>query len=204
MFDRNDEQHGASANSDELDRHLDAALAKYAAVGPRAGLEDRILVNLRNAQEKGPNLAWWQWGAMAAFAIVLMVGIALGRRPGKPGSDTGRHSPWAPRPDVHQNMQVANGVESSLRPEIPIPARNNGRRLSHSAAAVAQYPKLDRFPSPQPLSEQERILADYVADYPEHAALIAQARTESLRRDRLEQMHEAAGGSRQDLQHQDR
>jgi hypothetical protein len=44
-------------------------------------------------------------------------------------------------------------------------------------------PKLDQFPSPQPLTEQERILASYVALDPEHAALIAEARTEALLRE---------------------
>jgi hypothetical protein len=32
---------------DEFDRMLDAALAKYAAVEPRTGLEERVLANLR-------------------------------------------------------------------------------------------------------------------------------------------------------------
>ena len=57
----------------------------------------------------------------------------------------------------------------------------------HSSPA----PKLEQFPSPQPLSEQEKILARYVNTYPEHAALIAQARTEELRRDSAEEMGEA-------------
>jgi len=53
------------------------------------------------------------------------------------------------------------------------------------------------------LSEQERILADYVADYPEHAALIARARTEALRQDGAEEMREAEVGDR-DSQQRDR
>ena len=40
---------------------------------------------------------------------------------------------------------------------------------------AAGSPKLDQFPSPQPLSEQEKILTNYVAQYPEHAVLIARA-----------------------------
>ncbi len=37
----------ADKTHDELDRMLDAALAKYAAAEPRAGLEARVLANLR-------------------------------------------------------------------------------------------------------------------------------------------------------------
>jgi hypothetical protein len=54
-----------------------------------------------------------------------------------------------------------------------------------SAAAV--QPKLDQFPSPRPLSEQEQILVNYVAKYPETAALIAQARTEEREKEREEE-----------------
>jgi hypothetical protein len=56
--------------------------------------------------------------------------------------------------------------------------------------ATVSTPKLAQFPSPQPLSEQERILASYVAKYPEQAALVAQARAQALQQDREE---EAAG-----------
>lgn len=67
------------------------------------------------------------------------------------------------------------------------------RRAAHRPTrdlAVPSPPKLAQFPSPQPLSEQERILASYVAKYPEHAALVAQARAEALQQDSEE---EAAG-----------
>jgi hypothetical protein len=54
--------------------------------------------------------------------------------------------------------------------------------------AIAPHPKLGQFPSPQPLSEQEKILQNYVAKYPEQAVLVARARSEELRRDQLEEM----------------
>ena len=56
--------------------------------------------------------------------------------------------------------------------------------------------KLDRFPSPQPLSEQEKILASYVEKYPEEAVLLARARTEAVRQDQLEEMKAFPSGSR--------
>ena len=42
-----DDQQRRNLQADDLDRTLDAALANYAAVEPRAGLEDRILVRVR-------------------------------------------------------------------------------------------------------------------------------------------------------------
>jgi hypothetical protein len=54
-------------------------------------------------------------------------------------------------------------------------------------------PKLDQFPSPRPLTEQEKILQSYVAENPEKAVLIARARSEALQRD-LEEMKAFASG----------
>jgi hypothetical protein len=59
---------------------------------------------------------------------------------------------------------------------------------------MAPYPKLDQFPSPQPLSEQEKILANYVARFHDEALLVARARSESLQRDREEDMRQAESG----------
>jgi hypothetical protein len=58
---------------------------------------------------------------------------------------------------------------------------------------VATAPKLDQFPSPQPLSEQEKLLWNYVAQHPERAGLVAEARMESLERDAEERRQLAAG-----------
>jgi hypothetical protein len=58
---------------------------------------------------------------------------------------------------------------------------------------VASGPKLDVFPSPLPLSEQEKLLATYVGQYPEHAALVAEARMADLRHE-AEERHQIAAG----------
>jgi hypothetical protein len=45
------------------------------------------------------------------------------------------------------------------------------------------------------LSKQEQILATYVARYPEHAALVAEAMTEALRQDREEEARPPGSGT---------
>jgi hypothetical protein len=62
---------------------------------------------------------------------------------------------------------------------------------------VGRTPKLAQFPSPRPLSEQEKILMSYVAQYPQTAALVAQDRAEALERDLEEEAAEAATNSMQ-------
>ena len=44
-----------------LDDQLEAALAKYAAVEPRTGLEERILANLKSRPSSSTRVAWWRW-----------------------------------------------------------------------------------------------------------------------------------------------
>jgi hypothetical protein len=67
---------------------------------------------------------------------------------------------------------------------------------------VSAGPKLQQFPSPQPLSDQEKILANYVSEYPEHAALIAQARMEMSRRDQEEELRVPGVDRKEDSQPQ--
>jgi hypothetical protein len=51
---------------------------------------------------------------------------------------------------------------------------------------VAAVPKLDQFPSPQPLTEEERILADYVRHFQDQAVQIARVANAEVQRDRME------------------
>ncbi|MGD0417120.1 MAG: hypothetical protein ABSA80_17310 [Terriglobales bacterium] len=104
----------------------------------------------------------------------------------RPGS-----APQAAAPQVAAIQSTASRVADAAR-EVAR-RRPANRPLGH--LVVAGTPKLAQFPSPQPLSEQERILASYVALYPETAALVAQARAEALQRDREEEAAEAATGS---------
>ena len=53
-------------------------------------------------------------------------------------------------------------------------------------ATAAAHPRLDQFPSPQPMSEQEKLLTSYIARFRDQAVLVARARTEELRRDQQE------------------
>lgn len=189
----NHKQPGQNQPGNELDRMLDATLARYAAVEPRTGLEDRVLANLHAERAKKLHPAWWPWAiAAAAVAMLVVVLMALPWRAGRPTPPVaGDHRPsLAVQGSQETGTHVAsNGPERPTRPRNPDAAPKKIRRV----ARFVDQPKLDQFPSPQPLSEQEKILANYVAKYPEHAVLIARARTEQLRLDELEEMLEGNG-----------
>jgi hypothetical protein len=198
----------ADRKQDELDRALDAALAKYAAIEPRAGLEDRVLANLRAERSRIPERGWWRWGIAGALAAVVVVALALAWRSGKPtGPVVANHSPDTTQGAKEPTRLVVSGDGAN---QPPLHASDSAKRrttnLVRRETVVAvnskleqpkpDQPKLDQFPSPRPLSEQEKILQSYVAEYPQKAVLIARARSEALQHD-LEELKMKAFASGQ-------
>ena len=165
-----------NATDDILDRELDAALARYTALEPRAGLEERLLANLRAEQSRVPVRAWWGWSAAMAMLVVVVALLWSWEKPSRPvvvvrPSNSMQGSREEPK------QFVSTGGESGVPAQTSSPARKRPRRASPVVAAVG--PKLDQFPSPQPLTEQELALARYVREFPQEASLIATAQLES-------------------------
>jgi hypothetical protein len=163
-------------------RELDAALAKYAAVEPRAGLEDRVLANLRAEREHAAARVWWRWPALGAAALVLVVAaISLIGRPGKPAPDITAHQAATSQGDKQLGTRIAsNEVGIPVRPTLPEGAKRPARHGVHPPQAiVADGPRLDHFPSPRPLSDEEKLLVRYVRDFPQDAVMIARAQAET-------------------------
>ncbi|HVN21454.1 MAG TPA: hypothetical protein VMU05_21895 [Dongiaceae bacterium] len=163
-------KHSAESTGDHLDRMLDAALTKYASVEPRAGLEERILANLRGADVPVRETAWRMWGFAATVAILLVIGM-LGWRWSRPAHPPiAHHSSPAPHtPAVPESATREENARTEKKP-----ARHRVvPRSQHEI--VAAEPKLDVFPSPLPLTTEEVALAQYVRDFPKEAQLVAQA-----------------------------
>jgi hypothetical protein len=149
-----------------LDELLDSALAQYSFEEPRPGLETRILARVREAKATAawPSRSWrWLWaGAMAAVALVTFVVLA-GRhsRLPVPGNKVVR-VPQAPVP-------VRPPVQSSA-PAIVTHVPKHGRKSPERAHA--ETTRLNReqrpsvFPTPAPLSEQEKLALVYAARAP--------------------------------------
>ena len=176
--------------NDRLDVALDAALAEYASVEPRAGLEERILANLRAGDALVAHGTWWIWVFGAGLAaVVLVAGTLAWRTTTATVPRVAIHPPNArpvPAPP-QQPIQVAHSAPQKK------PAPRTLLQPLPRQEAVASNPKLDVFPSPLPLSEQERLLAIYVGQFPEHAALVAEARMADLRQEAEERRAIAAG-----------
>jgi len=187
----------------EIDQWLESGLRRYTNVEPRTGLESRVLAKLHAEHNQVASRHGWWWAAgtaTALAAIVVAVWVWQDSREARSPSATTtspstyhEESPKATEPQpAPENAHTAGGV-----PAVQVATRRPSSifRLSplpsHELAAAA-VPKLEQFPSPRPLSEQEQILMSYVAQFPEKAALVAQAQAEALARDRAEEAAEAA------------
>jgi hypothetical protein len=198
MVNENDKTGQANFEDAKLDRALDAALAKYTAVEPQAGLEDRILAGVRAEQAQLAHHHWlnnwrsnsWRWVWAVAAAAVVIVAIGLVSRPAKRlqqlGQTTAIKAPRQPEvqsPQTHAAaiQSAANMSVASSQPRRTSSQRNPPREAratqTGDIGTVAANPRLEQFPSPRPLSEQEKMLLEYVQQNPEEAAMIAQAQT---------------------------
>jgi hypothetical protein len=158
-----------------LDEQLDAILAKYAAVEPQTGLEERILANLKSGERASASVAWWRWAGALAAALLVAISLLW----------VEKQSPQQllPRPttlpEQASHQPIAKGATPhSARRVKPMTVRAAGKHPSTQPAPAAAEPKLDRFPSPQPLTEEELALVRYVQSFPKEATLIAQAQEE--------------------------
>jgi hypothetical protein len=179
MREKNQEQEKRFRGSENnaLDLALDAALAKYAAVEPRIGIEDRILVNLRTQPVRVANHKWWSWSM--AVALVVVVAAVLALRSGTPSHPViANHPAVTTQTPTERGTQLASRDDSAASPREHAQIRRAVAHPSRPKTVVAADPKLDQFPSPQPLSDEELALARYVRDFPQEAVLIAKAQEE--------------------------
>jgi len=186
------ERQARPLRNDLLEHELDAALAKYSMVEPRSGLEARLLAKLRAERERAPIHDHWRWpvvGAVTAVGLMLALFLSSRTKQSQVGETVAHNATEATR--ELPKGKVANPHLLS-QPVASVPTAV-GKRPRYSTAIVPTAPRVEQFPSPRPLSEQEEILARYVRTYPEHATLVAAARAEALRRDAMEELRDPAG-----------
>jgi len=179
--------HREDPRGGDLDRLLDAALAKYADATPREGLEERILANLGTEHVREAANSWWKLSLVAAVAAVAVLAIVVSLRFGKTAHPViANHVPVSMSASSHSPLPAETQAASHETTVHLGAVRRAARHLAQPAAVVADGPKLDQFPSPQPLSEEEKAALEYVERYPEQASLMAQAQTAFAKQEELE------------------
>jgi hypothetical protein len=148
---------------DEMDLQIDSALRDYAE--PRAGLEQRMLAGISGRQVARSSRRRWLWAAILVPAIAALVLL-------------GYLVPWNLRPQPGQ-MAYTPAVPP-VAPVVTAPAPHPTRKsvssghVQHRNQAVDRplrrtfsRPKLDVFPTLQPLSTGEQALIRFASEAPE-------------------------------------
>lgn len=157
-----------------VDRLLNEALSRQ-DVEPRAGLEQRILANLR-AQPGARR--WWRWMPLwgaAAIAAVVLLAIAL--QPTRP-AQTGQAPvvvEQKPGPATHENQAPTERrvVASRRRPR-----RGTTAVETAIAKPTAPEPRQPVF-APAQLTEAERALVAMLRSNPDEAKVVAERQAQT-------------------------
>jgi hypothetical protein len=147
----------------QMDEMLDSLLAGYSSAEPRPGLETRILANLRETPEKERAHGWWnfKWlwvGAVAAAIIMAAVLISERHRIDPPTHAVVKATQPAPQPGIQSHEPIASKQVGKIHGRKP-PTLPQDAKL-----ALSERPA--NFPTPAPLSEQERLMFTYLANTP--------------------------------------
>lgn len=172
-----------------VDRVLNEALAPQ-EIEPRAGLEQRILANLRAQPEPRP---WWRWRKTWApvTAAAALIALAIGLRM------TDLTPPMKPTMVVERRPSIAAAPKIVPAPATQVRVQVRARHGSPATLVIAGSvtppgpPRQDVFPSPEPLSEQERLFYQFVRQSPREAVQVAQM--QAVERIRSQQFMETGG-----------
>jgi len=149
----------------QIDDMLDSLLANYSSAEPRPGLETRILANLRDAEENKSPAGWWNfkwlWAGMVTAAIIVAAVLISGRHQIAPPTHMiARTNQPAPHPETQPNAPAVRNETVRIRPRKSLAPT----RPQNAALALNERPAV--FPTPTPLSEQEKLLLSYLAGTP--------------------------------------
>ena len=158
-------------NREERERVVDGALARALRpenAEPRDGFEDRLLANLAAQPQRRP---WWRWlwvPALAAAAVLaVMLAMRTTRRP-EPAVDAHRTTPSPEQPVIVAKTPVQSPQVVRRK---AIHRTQAHVQLAHATAPT--LPKQEVFPTPVPMTDQERLLLALVRRHPLRAQEIA-------------------------------
>lgn len=161
---------------DDLDLLLDAAVRTYADDSTPSGLEARVVARIAGAggsarQARWSRRRWFRWAlAVPAAACILIFLTALWWRAAKaPKSDaTGDSIPTyrtdQPSRVTAQSKSLAASNSTDTHRDLARAPSLQPHKLS--VAKSVPPPKLDVFPTPEPLSPEEQALVAFATHVP--------------------------------------
>ena len=159
--------------NDELDKILDTALASYSQEEPQPGLHDRVLSRIRAAGESR-KFAWLPWAmAVPIFACILFLVVTL----------------WSKRGLAPKASKPAPIIAKAV-PAPPVPMETVRVAVRRQKPKRFRFPKREQFPTPTPLTAEERALLAFIARSPKQAQkLLADARRRNPEPIQINEIH---------------
>jgi hypothetical protein len=152
-----------------VDELLDSALAQQRRAEPRAGLEGRILERVRAARSvrASSRKRWIVEPALAAASVVLIGAIYVVRRPHSPPVQTPPNSNAVSAPAPAETLTASSGAtpNADTSPRVA-EAKRTVRHERKPARRVQEHHWPSQFPTPAPLSPEEKALVRYVRETP--------------------------------------
>jgi hypothetical protein len=160
---------------DDLDLLIRSAVATYADPGPGDDLARRILVRVAAKATPALTRRWLPWAIALPIAAGLgALAVLSGSMPSRPGIGKTNQASNSQPP-----LRAITGAAPSTTPSArtrrsKAPLQNRQPPLTKKAAQTALLPKLDVFPTPRPLTPEEKALATFAAEAsePERRSLI--------------------------------
>lgn len=158
-------------DKDGFDLWLDGALRQEGDVEPGAGLEGRILANLHSREEHARTVR--KWILLLGSPVLATLFVVLVWR----GERTNINPP-----NLNSSNPRQSGVEQAIErtPQAAIGPKSRDTNIARvnrhriSARAQRMEPRLEQFPSPRPLSQEETQAAKYASRFPRDASRMAQ------------------------------
>jgi hypothetical protein len=169
---------------DELDLLIDSALSTYANPEPDSDFDQRILARVAAEVAPKPPRRWLPWAiALPAAACLVLIIVLSGSRHTASPSGSGDHA----QPTRQPLIATAQPTPSTNPLSTPVhrtkaPLSQLHFRLTSVPNRTAPLPKLDVFPTQQPLSPEEQAFVEFAARAPEperQSLVEAQARTDA-------------------------
>jgi hypothetical protein len=164
----------------KLDKMLDGLLSAYSAAEPRPGLETRILANLKEASARKSAWRWgfgWVWaGAATAAALAILLTVYFSRPQRRLGApQIVQHAPQREsQPSPASQEESGPAPAGSAKSQSGRQQRQQLAKLQPAQAHNVTVVRQEVFPSPSPLSDQEKLLFLYLAGTPREE-LVAQS-----------------------------
>jgi hypothetical protein len=158
-------------HDNDLDPLLNSALSTYADKGSDSGLERRILARVARAQAtaefRAAGRRHWLPRILALPVAACLLLFFTMPRTARQTTETSKHS-------QSQTQQIISNLDQQPSPVLPGSIHRTAKSASppeHEKASSARIapprPKLEVFPTPQPLTPQEQALLRYTTQIPE-------------------------------------